>query len=58
VSVTRKFYSPQKEIQTLVATVKEQAAQIQKVTTQLEASNLRRNWSTIPKAATVIVTAL
>jgi hypothetical protein len=33
----------------LIATVKEQASQIQKVSAQLEA-NLLRKWSTIPKA--------
>jgi len=37
------------EIAALVATVKEKAAQIQKVSAQLEASNVRREWSTIPK---------
>ena len=33
----------------LAATVKEQAAQIQKVSAQLERANLHRRWSTIPK---------
>ena len=33
----------------LTATVKEQAAQIQKVSAQLKRANLRRKWSTIPK---------
>jgi len=33
----------------VAATAKEQAAQIQKVSAQLEVGNLRREWSTIPK---------
>jgi hypothetical protein len=40
----------QKEIAALTAIVKEQAAQIQKVSAQLEASKPARKWSTIPKA--------
>jgi hypothetical protein len=35
----------QKEIKALIATVKEQASQIQKVSGQLERANLRRKWS-------------
>jgi len=42
----------QKEIKSLTANLKEQAAQIQKVSAQLELSKLRRKWSsTISKAA-------
>jgi hypothetical protein len=37
-------------VASLIATVKEQAAQIQKVSAQLKESKPRREWSTIPKA--------
>src|SRR5439155_16113957 len=41
----------QTEIKALIAILNEQASRIQKVVYSLKRANLRRKWSTIPKAA-------